>query len=219
MLVLAEAGLVVFEVPKTASSALRMALLPHATAPERLGLPPYIPRHVGAPCYLLRHADRLERSLGYRPQTLCILREPLRRMQSWYRFRLRAPGGGALVGPGFDAFLRAYLSDQPPPHARIGRQDRFCGWNGAGAMVDHLFDFRFLQLATDWIGSRIGQKVTLPRRNGSPRRDARGVIDYTLTNATLALYRDRNAAEFALFAALRRADGHLRRPHPLARAA
>ncbi|MFN3971174.1 MAG: hypothetical protein ACK4L4_07360 [Gemmobacter sp.] len=208
MLILPEAGLVVLEMPKAASMSLRRALGTHAVASGALGLPPRLPRHLGVGDYQRCLAGLLAARLGQAPQTLCLVREPLRRMQSWYCYLSRDAGRRGLRWPGFDAFLRGYLADGATGLAWIGRQDRFAAWDGQAAQVDHVFDLRFPDAVTDWIGRRVGCPLNLPHRNCAPRLGPQGPLDLVASDAVPADDHVRHADEFAFFGAGRRA-GHL----------
>lgn len=200
MLILAPQRLVILEVPKTASKALRKMLRPHS-AP----LLPKVPRHIGYIGFTRHHRKALEQSLGGAVETLAVVREPLRRMQSWYRYRLRDGVARTRISTrdvSFEQFMLAYLSDDPPVYANIGRQDRFIGWGGKAGRVDHLFDYNRLDLMTEFLGERIGQDLELPRANVSPEAEE---MDFSLTEPTMARFLERNEAEFEMYRQVRRA--------------
>ncbi len=206
MLILGLQRLVVLETPKTGSLALRAMLKPYT-----LPLSNEAARHIGFTGYLLRHAAGLNEAFGGPVQTLAVIREPLSRMQSWYRYRLRENVAHLPVstqGMSFEAFMLAYLSEPPPKFANVGRQDRFVGWTGRVARVDHLFDYRHLDQLEAFLSDQIGDVLTLPERNVTPLRKP---VDYSLSDAVVARFRDQNAEEFALYAAVSEA-GYLKRP-------
>jgi hypothetical protein len=205
MLILGVQRLVVFETPKTASLALRAMLAGHAL-PQSYR----VARHIGQSTYQLKHAGNLAQAFGGGLETVAVVRAPLERMKSWYRYRKRAQVAHLPIstrGMSFEAFMLAYLEDHGPEMVNVGRQDWFLSWTGAQAQVDHVFDYARLDLLVGFLSACIGEKLVLPRRNISPRRKS---TCYALSDAVLARYRAANAEEFAFYRAVS-AQGHLRR--------
>jgi len=205
MLVLATQKLVVLEAPKTGSLALRSALEPYSDPFWSQGS-----RHTGIVGYQKYHQRGLIIALGGVPQTVAVMREPLRRLQSWYRYRRREQVVATKIstrGVSFEEFVLGYLEATQPPFANVGRQDRFLGWDGRSAQVDHLFDYNRLELLTGFLSKRIGTEIELPQRNVSPEVDD---TDYTVSDQTLARLLTDCEPEFSLYRLLRR-TGHLKR--------
>jgi hypothetical protein len=204
MLILANHGLVVLEVPKTGSLALRAMLAPY-TAPQS----DTAPRHTNHGRFL-RNYGALLQGRGTPPQTVAVIRDPVERMQSWYRYRRRPRLRGLPASThevSFEDFIRAYLDGTHRQMANVGRQDRFVAWDGMRAGVDHVFDYARLPLLEAFFSSRIGAALTLPERNKTPA----GVqADYTLTPATLAEFQTRNMEEIVLYHEVAR-SGYLQR--------
>jgi hypothetical protein len=199
LLILGSSRLVILEVPKTASLALRGMLEPFATP-----LLPKVPRHITAQSFLRRHKAGVVEALGGPVETVAVMREPLRRLQSWYRYRLRDQVAKTRISTrdvSFEQFITAYLNEAPPPFARIGRQDRFVGWNGVRMRVDHLFDYRRLDLLVDFLSERLGVAVDLPHKNASPEPEEE---TYLLSDEVLARLLKANEAEFSLYRQLRK---------------
>jgi hypothetical protein len=206
LLILGLQGLVVLETPKTGSLALRAML-----APYTLPVSDEAPRHTGYHAYAKNHAKRLSEAYGRSLETVAVVRNPLQRMQSWYRYRMRPKVDGLPVstrGHSFEEFMLAYLDGTNPQMASVGRQDRFVAWSGDCAGVDHLFDYEQLDLLEAFFSDRTGAEMVLPVRNMSPLSDR---VDYSLSDSVLAQYRAQNAEEFALYQAVA-AKGHLQRP-------
>jgi hypothetical protein len=167
-------------------------------------------RHTGHRGYLLKHAGPLSQAFGQALETVAVVRDPLERMQSWYRYRMRPKVKGlpaSTHGIRFEAFMQAYLDGSNPDMASVGRQDRFVGWTGQEPRVDHVFDYAQLGLLETFFSERIGDALELPLRNKSPEVYR---IDYTLSDALLTRYASENAEEFALYD-LVRAKGHVKR--------
>lgn len=203
MLLIRAAGLVILEVPKTGTQALR-GLLGRRAEVGYGGAP----RHIGVGGYAGKHAATLAAELGRAPETVAVIRAPIDRLASWHRYLQRdkvAGGTRSTRGITFDAFVRAAISPDPPHHARVGRQDRQVGWNGTSAAVDHLFDYERLDLLLAMLAPFVPPHKTMPARNLSPP-----VPPEPLSPETEALLRERHAAEFALYDAVA-AEGYLRR--------
>jgi hypothetical protein len=206
VLILGLQRLVVLETPKTGSLALRAML-----APYTLPMSDDAARHTGHYGFVQHHAAALTEALGGRLETVAVVRGPLQRMQSWYRYRLRPKIKGlpaSTRGYSFEEFMLAYLDGSKPQMANVGRQDRFVGWTGESAGVDHVFDYKQLGLLEAFFSQRTGAALAMPVRNMSPLSDG---VDYTLSDAVLARYHAQNAEEFALYRAVA-AQGHLQRP-------
>lgn len=202
MIILPKAGLVFLEVPKTASTSMRAMLAPFATKAEGA------PRHMTAGRFERDWRARIEAALGGPVETFCVLRDPLARAQSWYRFRQREKLRGQARSTedlSFADFVLQSLQDRPPPAADIGRQDRFCGFDGRHAAVDHLFDFARMGLLTDFLSARLDQSLRLPQRNLSPLG-----AGAALPKAVVEAHRAARAQEYALYATLAEHGGHWR---------
>ncbi len=203
MLVIREAGLVILEVPKTGTQALRAMLGRQADVAYGGAA-----RHIGAGAYAGRHAATLAAEIGRVAETVAVVRAPIDRLASWHRFLQRdrvAGGPRSTAGISFDDFVQATLMPKPPHFADVGRQDRQVGWTGIGAAVDHLFDYDRLDLLVDFLAERVALTRGLKERNASPR-----VETGPLSAATEVLLRTRNVGEFALHAAVA-VQGYLRK--------
>ncbi|MEJ6388841.1 gamma-glutamyl kinase [Gymnodinialimonas ulvae] len=168
MLVFWKARLVLLAVPKTGTTALEQALLPHADAAI---LNPPRQKH----CTLRRYEAQLQGFFEQRGQhpmeVMAVIREPVGWLSSWYRYRSRDAIAGrpnSTRGIGFDAFVEAWLQDDPPPFAKVGRQSRFVSGDDGRVGVDHLFSHAKLDEAVGFLEERVGVRLEPGRSNVSP---------------------------------------------------
>lgn len=200
MLVLKEARLVYLANPKTATQSLRAALAPFAKATP----PETADKHINAQIYARKWAGPISKALGARPETFGVMRDPLDHLGSWYRYRQRDALRGhenSTHGISFADFVRARLSDDPPPFARIGRQDRFLGFLEEGPPVTYVFDYTDLSQMLAFLHDRLGAPLDLPHRNASPKAADEALV---LPPPLLARYHKVHAAEFDLYDRVRR---------------
>jgi hypothetical protein len=194
MLVFWKQKLVLLAVPKTGTTALEAALLPHADA--AIVNPPSM-KHVPYRRYRNQLARFFE-DKGARPmEVMAVIRDPVDWLGSWYRYRGRAAVAGTPVstaGLSFDTFVEGWLSDPPPEYARVGRQSRFVSDGAGGTGVDHLFAYERFDRAIAFLEDRLGVALHLDRQNVSPA----ATLD--LSPATRAQLQHEAAADFALWA-------------------
>jgi hypothetical protein len=208
MLVLVDHALVLLEIPKCASTAIRRMLEPQITTPW--ARQKTRERHIGLRQYRRVWAEPLAQDLGRPAETICVVRDPMERAESWYRYRQRPQVAGKPVstrGMSFAAFLTDCLSEEPPPHARIGNQARFAGAVQGRPGVDHVFDFRRLDLLVGFLTERMGVPLALEPHNVSPAASALE----PLPDALLKRFRMERADEIALYEMVS-ATGSLHRP-------
>lgn len=195
MLVLEQAGLVYLANPKTATQSMRAMLAPFAQATPLATAG----KHINAQTYARNWADRLARDLGRSLETVAVMRDPLEHLGSWFRYRQRDALRGhenSTHGLSFAAFVEARLSEDPPPFARIGRQDRFLGFLDGGPPVTHVFDYAARDQMIGFFSARLGAPLTLPHRNASPKGDPALLA---LPADLLARLHKAHATEFALY--------------------
>jgi hypothetical protein len=203
MLVVDDAQLVVLEMPKTATQALRRALETHVREVDNLR------RHGGFRYFKRNLYDSLAQEWNGHVECCCVVREPLARIQSWYRYRQRPKIAGSeksTAGIEFEDYVEALLSPAPPPYAEIGRQAQFVGWNGSKARVDHVFDYQRLYLLLGFLSERIGTEIKLPLRNQST-----APMPSPLRPQLQARFADAYAEDYALYHLVQKAGGHLQR--------
>ena len=89
-------------------------------------------------------------------ETLCVIREPVDWLGSWYRYRGRAALDGhpnSTRDVSFAEFVEAYLRRPTPPFARVGRISRFVAGASGGPGVTHMF--RYENLAGHYTRSKL----------------------------------------------------------------
>ena len=191
MLVFWKARLVLLAVPKTGTTALEAALAPSADA--AIVNPPGL-KHMTLRKWRRDLAPVFEQN-GRRPmETVAVMRDPVDWLSSWWRYRSRPELDGqknSTAGISFDDFVRDWLSDTPPDHARIGSQATFLEGG-----VDHLFRHDRPEPLRMFLSERLGLAVSTGRANVSPRRDGK------LSDAMEARLRAERPAEFALWNSL-----------------
>jgi hypothetical protein len=206
MLILDEARLVVLEMPKTASQALRRALQRHVRelSDEQ--------RHGGYRAFKRHLYPTLAKEWDGLVETCCVVREPLAWVRSWYRYRQREDIVGTEKSTAeidFNDYIEAMLSDDPPPYVQKGRQALFTVWNGKKTRVDHVFDYERLDRLLAFLGGRLGTQLRLPRRNRS-----KGPMPGPLPAQLQARFAEAYDEDYALYHAVQRAGGHLYRGAP-----
>ena len=192
-------GLAFLAVPKTGSTAYEAALRPFAAIDVKA--PPRA-RHITARRFDKRWRPFVKGTWGVELQTIAVLRDPLDRMKSWYRYRSAPERRNTVTGMTFDQFLEAVLSETPPPAARIGAQDSFVSSRAGDVIVTHLFAIEVPDPLDDFLSGTIGSAIVPERVNVSPAADVR------LSKATERRFRQERAAEFALYERVRTA-GHV----------
>ena len=193
MLFFARERLVLLSVPKTGTTALQAALGDRASLVVRD--PPEL-KH--APLYRYNRFFRpmFEKFCDGPIEIVAVVREPVSWLGSWFRYRKRPFVAGrptSTQGLNFDAFVRGYLEDSPPPWAQVGSQAAFLAPRPNGARVDRLFRYEAPEALRAFLHARLGVEVVPERANVSPE------APLDLTPDTEAALRERCAADFALW--------------------
>lgn len=114
-------------------------------------------------------------------ETVCLFREPVDWLASWWRYRSREsipdPSRSAR-GMTFDQFVNAALDDTPGP-GKVGRQARFVSRPDGTVGVDRIFRYDNLGPCLGWLGERLGTTITLDRLNVSPPGNSTATLDAT----------------------------------------
>ena len=203
MLVFSAQSLAFIAVPKTGTTAIEMALRPHADiifAKHR--------KHMTAQRFRRKVAPFLEDTFKIRPDCMAVIRDPEEQIRSWYRYRKGERQRGSSKSTfdlSFDAFVRDVIAADPPPHAGIGSQWNMLTGDGA-VLVDHLFAYEDQPVLRAFLDDRFGTAIEIKVRNVSPPADA------PLSAETRAALRQARAEEFALYDRVRAAGGHLVSP-------
>ena len=196
MLVFWKQKFVLLAVPKTGTTALEQALLPHASAAI---LDPPGQKHISAPQYRNRLSKFFEQR-GRRPMELvAVMREPVDWLGSWYRYRGRAQLSGkpnSTENVSFDEVVSAWLQPKRPAFADIGSQAHFLTDEEGRCAVDHLFRYDRMADLVAFLEDRLEARFDLPRANVSPK----GPVD--LSQAMRARLESEAAAEFSLWQSL-----------------
>jgi len=168
MLVSVKHRVVILAMPKCASTALERALAP--------AMDMVVSGHPAAKHTPFRKYDRhlrryLESYTDGRPlEVVCLFREPVDWLKSWWRYRGRPLVPDPAVstrGLSFEAFVRAYADGRREP-AAVGSQARFVSDRDGAVGVDRIFRYENLDGFTRWLEARLAQPITLERLSVSP---------------------------------------------------
>lgn len=162
---------------KCASVSIETMLRKHSDI-ALLGPPEF--RHADYRAYLRYLAPLIEESTGRkRIETVCLVREPLSWLYSFYRFRsryeLRDPRNPnhhkCTHGIPFRQFVRAYMQPVPPAYADVGCQFDFVRDDGEGIGVDRLFRYEDIDRFVRYMSRKIGQDLKIRYKNVSPKKN------------------------------------------------
>ncbi|WP_071673312.1 gamma-glutamyl kinase [Nioella nitratireducens] len=193
MLVFWKQKIVLLAVPKTGTTALESALLPHASAAI---LDPPGQKHVSAAQYRNRLSKFFEQR-GNRPmEVYAVMREPVEWLGSWYRYRSRPQLDGksnSTAGMSFDDFVDAWLAPKRPDFADVGSQATFLTDDQGRLAVDRVFRYDQMSDLVDVLETRLETSLDLPRANVSPQAPV------ALSEAMQSRLHREAAAEFDLW--------------------
>ncbi|WP_118135129.1 gamma-glutamyl kinase [Oceanicella sp. SM1341] len=195
MMICPQARFAFFSVPKTGSSSVLAALKPHA--PIQFSAPPQV-KHMTVIQYR-RHVASLLRDCGQpEMETVCLVREPVDWLGSWFAFRSRdvlRNTNRSTAGMSFARFVEDYIAPVPPPHADVPPQSAIVTDEQGRPGIDHMFRYDNFPGFGRWLSERLGTQIEFPMRNVSPK-----VEDRYLPPELRARLEQALAADFSLYA-------------------
>jgi len=161
--------------PKCGSTSIERAISKYCRV--SLGGHPTL-KHINAKTYH-RHVVPLLRKAGIagKIETFCIIREPVERIFSWYRYQMRpqlrdpshkahAKYTGDMT---FEEFVLGYISGKKTARSRkIGRQSDFMTLSDRSVGVDKIFRLDDMAGVENYLSTKIGKPIKIPHANISP---------------------------------------------------
>lgn len=193
MMCFADRGFVFLSMPKAGSTVLQKHFARHAMILFRQ--PPGM-KHMTAVTYETTMAPWLERYGHPRSsyETLCLVRHPLDRAVSWWKYRARPGAGHSTAGMSLAEFAQGLVSGEVP----LGTSSNFVTDAEGRVIVDRMYRFEHLDRATAWMSERLGiAPPALEPTNVSPSRD--GELD----EATRRLLEEHYARDLEVYEAAR----------------
>lgn len=175
MLVSLKKRVVFLAMPKCASTSVESILMPHSQI--IISGHPNI-KHMNYQRYVDRVRPMIA-STGVKDiTTFCLFREPLEWLQSWYSYRAREelsnprhPRHKNYTGNiSFQEFVNSYVNGENVSYAKLGRQSNFVSDKNGEVAVDKIFRLDKMDSLTEFLESKIGEKVTIPKKNSSDRK-------------------------------------------------
>jgi hypothetical protein len=170
-------GFVFLATPKTASTSIEHAFRPHADVFMKNH--PF--KHTRY-AHFQRFLQPWLNSEGFPRgsyEVVCVVREPIDWLASWWRYRSREELADPSRGNhpnyaghlSFEQFVRAYM-DGEDQFAQVGRQAKFVRPRGGQAGVDRIFRYDRLNLLVAYLCEKVGGEVKIGTSNVSPKRSA-----------------------------------------------
>lgn len=191
-----QAGFVLLSMPKTGSTALQSHFGRHAQVVVRN--PPGM-KHMTAATFEQVYAPWFAR-LGVERasyETLCLVRHPVDRARSWWRYRSREELRGRRNWTGelsFEEFAERLLDGR----VGLGTAHNFVTDAAGTVIVDRVYRHESLPAAAGWMAERLGVAAPdLSVANASPQRQG------DLTTGVRARLEERLAADVALYESAR----------------
>ena len=199
MLIFFKPKLVLFAIPKTATSALHLALRDEADVKAlRVGEKPG--KHIGFADFRKRYEQDLLGDQAGPFDYVGVMREPVSWLSSWHRFRQADRLDGApksTKGVGFDQFVQDFCSPHPPAHAKFHAQSQLvCDAQGKVG-INRLFRYDDIASLIGFLEDRLGHSIAVGQVNVST-----SVARADLSANTLALYHSRFARDFEIYHSL-----------------
>lgn len=132
-------------------------------------------------------------------ETTCLFRDPIDWLGSWFRYRSRKELVGqrnSTANISFDDFVDAYLQDDPPQFASVGRQSEFVKSNSNEMGITHLFKYDSFQSYENFLSARFGVEFEIGRLNVSP------VSELHLSSAQAERLRSKLEIDFHIYETL-----------------
>ncbi len=170
MLLFLEQNLVYFAIPKTGSTAFETALADHCSLNYR-DPPEY--RHMNVRRYDFSFGKHVAREHKTYPERMAILRHPLDRVRSWYKYGRAADQidtENSTKNITFTQYVRDIIAGKPVA-AGVGDQNYFCSDQKGNLAIDHLFAIEKPMPLLAFVKERLWQDVVLPQVNVSPEID------------------------------------------------
>ena len=136
-------------------------------------------------------------------ETLCLFREPIDWLHSWWRYRSRP----ALADPHsprhenytghvtFEEFIESYIREDAD-YARITRQAQFVSDTAGRVCVDRIFKYEQSHDLLDYLKTKLGLEIAIDRVNVSPERELQ------ISDRARAVLREFLAPEYAIYEGL-----------------
>jgi hypothetical protein len=185
--------LVLFAVPKTGSTALEVATRSRASIILRDNDGD---RHIGVRGYARRWAPFLKRSYDFKGEGVAVIRDPVERLGSWYRYRTRldpSRNQRSTRDISFEDFIEAVLQGGERVAESTGSQHSFLTDTAGKIGVDHLFSYDAFDQAVAFLEDCFDTPLNIERKNVSPEMR----LDASLE--LIERLRDARADEFALY--------------------
>lgn len=170
MMAMTQAGFVLLSMPKTGSTALQSHFGRHAQVVVRN--PPGM-KHMTAATFELVFTPWFDR-LGFPRasyETTCLVRHPVDRARSWWRYRSRPELAGRpnyTGGISFDDFAERLLDGR----VSLGTAHNFVTDLTGAVIVDRVYRHESLPAAAAWMAQRLGVAAPGPSGvNASPERE------------------------------------------------
>lgn len=171
MLVSLDSRLAFLAMPKTGTQSLEKALKPLCGI--QYGGTPRA-KHMSARMFERHMRPYLKHIGADDTETVCVIREPVDWLGSWYRYRQRkgiANKKKSTRDMSFPEFVESYLETPQPRFAKIGSIAQFVADKSGRQLVKHMFRYDNMPALTNFLSERFGKRITLPRVNVSPKRD------------------------------------------------
>lgn len=170
MLAMTGAGFVFLSMPKAGSTAIQRHFSRHA---EVLFRQPPGMKHMSAATFENTMAPWFDRFGRPRSsyETVCLVRHPVDRAESWWRYRSRPEASSAKSTDDmpFATFAEQLVAGEVP----LGTAWNFVTTMQGEVLVDRIYRYEHLADAADWMADKLGiEPPEIDRANVSPSRDS-----------------------------------------------
>ncbi len=203
MLIFPDSDLIVFAIPKTGSTAFEQTfgkeIANSVVVPENL-------KHMNVRQFETKRSDPRNSLFENRMERMAILRDPLARLDSWYRYRRRLdranPKSTGAIS--FEDFIGSTMLTSPPAFAQnVGDQWHFCTRKNGTLGINHIFDIAYPGPLDDFLQARLGRRFPRGRVNVSEAKNS------VLSTDVESRLRDHRRQEFAFYDSVVKNGGYL----------